>query len=108
MEFDFDNKLPLGNVDYQKKEMGYILADPKKHGIADFTPHDYLTDASKVYAEYIGLHKQRMFDRASALRGAEVSLYEFNKWFNSNSYVFARVWLDAWVSCRAYSIEQDI
>ena len=107
MEFDFDNKLPLGNVDYQKKEMEYILADPKKHGIPDFISPDYLLDAGKVYAEYIGLHKQRMFDRASALRGEEVSLREFNNWFNSNSYVFARVWLDAWVNCRVYSTEQD-
>lgn len=107
MEFDFDNKLPLENVDYQKKEMGYILADAKKHGIPDFISPDYLLDAGKVYAEYIGCHKQRMFDRASALRGAEVSLYEFNNWFNLNSYVIARTWLDAWVSCRAYSTEQD-
>jgi len=106
MDFDFDNKLPLENVDYQKKEMRYILADDKKL-IPDFISPDCWLDASKVYGEYIGRHKQRMFNRASALRGSDVSLYEFNNWFNSNSYVFAIVWLDAWVSCRAYSIEQD-
>ena len=101
-----DNTLPLDNVDFQIEQMKLMLSDLLTRGnIPDFINPQLLVAASLVYFDWVKKHKLSVYADTTAHKN--ITVEEFNAWFNDNSFLLVGTWLGSWVSYHAYMIEQD-